>query len=205
MVSAGVAIASATLIDFDVQTFLFLNHALAAWLWPMVVLSAVGGGWGSLTVVPLLAFGRTRRFALSLTAVLGVTAVFVFALKRVVGRVRPCNCLADVKALFFAAPSDFSFPSGHSAGSFAFAVFVAIVLVRATPAGASASVRRLRRLSAGVLVALAASVGLSRIALGVHFPGDVLAGALLGTTIATLGARWHLAAARRAELVARDP
>lgn len=193
------------MIDIDVQTFLLLNHALAGWLWPMVVLSAVGGGWGSLTVVPLLAFVRTRRFALSLAAVLGATAVLVFGLKRLVGRVRPCHCLTDVKALFFAPPSDFSFPSGHSAGSFAFAVFVAIVLVKTTPADAPARVRRLRRVSAAALVALAVSVGLSRIALGVHFPGDVLAGALLGAAIAALGARWHLAASRRAESVARTP
>lgn len=185
------------LIEIDIHVFQLLHQALAEWLWPMVVLSTIGGGWGSLAVVPLLFAVRTRRFAGSLAAVLGVTAVTVFVLKRIVARVRPCNSLADVKALVFAAPTDFSFPSGHSAGSFAFAVFVAIVLVKGTPAGASAHERRIRLLAALVLPLLAAAVGLSRIALGVHFPGDVLAGAVLGTTVASIGAYFHFAVLRR--------
>lgn len=181
--------------EVDIQIFRFLHQTFSgAWLWPMAVLSAIGGGWGSVTVIPLLASTRTRRFALSLAAVLGVTAVLVFALKRIVARVRPCGCLEDVKALVFDAPTDFSFPSGHSAGSFAFAVFIAVVLVTATPVQASARERWLRRGAAALLVALAVSVGLSRIALGVHFPGDVLAGAIIGSTVASMGARLHLRA-----------
>jgi undecaprenyl-diphosphatase len=159
----------------------------------MAVLSAIGGGWGSLAVLPLLASPRTRRFAGSLAAVLGVTAVLVFALKPLIGRVRPCNCLADAKALVFQAPTDFSFPSGHSAGSFAFSVFSALVLVKATPADASDRERFVRRLGAAMLVLTAVGVGFSRISLGVHFPGDVLAGAIVGTTVATIGVRVHRA------------
>ena len=180
--------------EVDIQIFRFLHETLSgAWLWPMVVLSAIGGGWGSLTVIPLLAATRTRRFAMSLAAVLGVTAVLVFVLKRIVARARPCSCLEDVKALVVAPPTDFSFPSGHSAGSFAFAVFIAVVLVSATPAEASARHRWLRSGAAAFLVMLAVGVGLSRIALGVHFPGDVLAGAILGSTVALVGARLYFA------------
>ena len=65
--------------ELDIHIFRFLYHALSGgWLWPMVVLSAIGGGWGAVTVLPLLASPRTRRFAESLAAVLGVTAVLVF-------------------------------------------------------------------------------------------------------------------------------
>lgn len=182
--------------ELDIQTFRLLHHALSgAWIWPMAVLSAIGGGWGSLTIVPMLASMRMRRFAASLAAVLGVTALLVFVLKRIVARVRPCACLADVKALVFDAPTDFSFPSGHSAGSFAFAVFVAVVLVSGVRRDTGARERWLRRGAAAALVLLAIGVGLSRIALGVHFPGDVLAGAVLGATIALIGARLHLARA----------
>lgn len=186
------------MIEIDIHVFRLLHHALAEWLWPMIVLSTIGGGWGVLAVLPLLFVVRTRRFAGSLAAVLGVTALVVFALKRVVARVRPCNSLADARALVFDAPTDFSFPSGHSAGSFAFAIFVAIVLVKGTPADASANERRVRWLAAVTLPLLAAAVGLSRIALGVHFPGDVLVGAALGGAIASIGAAVHLSAARRA-------
>jgi undecaprenyl-diphosphatase len=184
-------------LDLDIRVFRFLHHALSdGWLLPMAALSAIGGGWGSLAVVPLFASPRTRRFARSLAVVLGATALLVFALKRMVARVRPCGCLADVRALVFEAPTDYSFPSGHSAGSFAFAVFVAVVLVKALPLGATLRERFVRRAGAVLLVLVAAAVGLSRIALGVHFPGDVIGGAILGTSVAAIGARLHLATAR---------
>jgi membrane-associated phospholipid phosphatase len=65
-------------------------------------------------------------------------------------------------------PSSSSFPSGHSAGAFAFAIGTGHVL----PA-------------AGIpLRALAALIAYSRVHTGVHYPGDVLAGALLGGAIA---------------------
>jgi len=115
-----------------------------------------------------------------LAVVLAVTAVLVFTLKAIIERARPCASLDGIHALVFAAPKDFSFPSGHAAGSFAFTVFLAKVLLRRpTPA---------RRAMAIGLVTLAVGVGLSRIALGVHFPGDVIAGAILGSTIALVGA-----------------
>lgn len=179
----------APLNTLDIEIFRYLNHAMAGFIVPMVALSSFGGGWGSISLVPLLFWQRTRRLGLSLAAVLGTVAVLVYVLKRIVGRVRPCNCLTDIRSVVFEPPTDYSFPSGHSAGSFAFAVFVAIVLVNTIPPDAPASAQLGRRLVAALLVLLALGVGLSRIALGVHFPGDVLAGALLGSTVATIGAR----------------
>jgi undecaprenyl-diphosphatase len=177
------------LAEVDARVFRALYDSLSGpWLWPMAALSAVGGGWGSVTLLPMLAWKRTRPTAQSLAIVLATTTTLVFVLKRVFMRVRPCSCLAGVKSLVFDAPTDPSFPSGHAAGSFAFAVFLALVLVRRSPEPA-----RLRWAGAAALVVFAAGVGLSRIALGVHFPGDVLSGALLGTLIGTVGARLHLA------------
>lgn len=178
--------------DLDVRLFRLLHEALShGWLTPMAFLSVIGGGWGAFAVLPMLLVARTRRMATSLAGVLAVTTVLVFLVKRFVGRLRPCACLPELRGLVHDAPSDFSFPSGHSAGSFAFAIFLGIVLVRTKPDGAD---RRVRLLGAAALVLFAVGVGLSRIALGVHFPGDVLAGALLGATIATVGAHLHLAA-----------
>jgi undecaprenyl-diphosphatase len=180
-------------LELDVHAFRLLHRALSGgWTLPMAMLSAIGGGWGALLVFPLLAPARTRRLGRSLAGVLAVTAVLVFALKRIVGRTRPCACLEDVHALVFAAPTDFSFPSGHAAGSFAFAVFVATVLLRSREL---ASPGPRRWLAAAALLLLALGVGFSRIALGVHFPGDVVAGALLGTHVAAAGASLHLARA----------
>jgi undecaprenyl-diphosphatase len=67
-------------------------------------------------------------------------------------------------------PVSRSLPSGHAASAFAFATGVAHVLPR----------------EAVALHGLAALVGYSRVHTGVHFPGDVVAGALLGTSTAQL-------------------
>ncbi len=174
--------------DLDVLLFLSLHHALSGWLGPMAVLSLVGG-WGGLAVVPLFAVRRTRRLAVTLAVVLASTAGVVFVLKRLFARARPYSVLADVRA--FDPPTDYSFPSGHAAGSFAFAVFLSVVLSKTVSHDASASERTLRTLGAIVLTLLAVGVGLSRVALGVHFPGDVLGGALVGSAIAAAGAYVH--------------
>lgn len=62
----------------------------------------------------------------------------------------------------------FSFPSGHSTAAFLFAALV----VASFPVWAP------------VFYAWAACVAISRVALGVHYPSDVIAGAILGTMIA---------------------
>jgi len=175
------------LAAFDVRVFLFLHHAFGSWLGAAAVLSAVGGGWGALGLVPLWATPRFRGVARALSYVLVTNALFVFGLKRMVARARPCNCLPDVHALVFGTPTDFSFPSGHAAGSFAFCVFFAVLLWKADRFG-----RQARGLGAFALVLLALGVALSRIALGVHFPGDVLAGSIIGATIGGVGAQLHL-------------
>jgi undecaprenyl-diphosphatase len=67
------------------------------------------------------------------------------------------------------APSTYSFPSGHATVAFACATVLAL------------AVPRLR----WPLFALAALIAWSRVYVGVHYPGDVLVGALLGVGIAT--------------------
>lgn len=180
------------MIALDVRIFVYLHTTFGAggWLALMSVLSVIGSGWGALMILPLFAAPPTRRFAASLTAVLGVTAIAVFVLKAIVQRKRPYLVVPGVHARIFEAPTDFSFPSGHAAGSFAFAMFVAIVLVRHAIYEPTKKKRRIV-LSAVALVA-AFGVAMSRCALGVHFPLDVTAGALLGSAFGALGARWHL-------------
>jgi membrane-associated phospholipid phosphatase len=67
-------------------------------------------------------------------------------------------------------PSSTSFPSGHSAAAFAFATGVGHVLPPA----------------AIPLQALAALIAYSRVHTGVHYPGDVVVGAVTGTALAQL-------------------
>src|SRR5262249_9188243 len=109
-----------------------------------------------------------------------------FLAKAAIGRARPSVALAGVRALFD-APTDPSFPSGHAAGAFAFAGFVATLVL----AGGAAP-RPLFLVAAACAVAAGAAP--SRVCLGCHCPGDVAAGALVGAAMGALGARWHVRA-----------
>ncbi|MEX2570002.1 MAG: phosphatase PAP2 family protein [Gemmatimonadota bacterium] len=92
-------------------------------------------------------------------------------LKRTIDRPRPRMPVGYASLVH--APDRFSFPSGHAAASLSVAIGIAIALPM--PAG-------------GAIIALATLVGVSRCYLGMHYPGDVLAGWLLAISGAWLAA-----------------
>jgi membrane-associated phospholipid phosphatase len=123
----------------------------------------------------LAAFGgRTgRRAAVAGSVAIAVTSAVVnLALKTSVVRQRPDRLSVPV-ARHVRMPRSTSFPSGHSASAFAFAAAVGDVLVPA-----SAPVH-----------ALAAGVAYSRVHTGVHYPGDVVAGSLVGLVVGSFVGR----------------
>jgi membrane-associated phospholipid phosphatase len=111
---------------------------------------------------------RRSRWARATGAVAGTYAANT-ALKLVVQRVRPE--LPGLPALT-STPTRFSFPSAHSSTSFAAALAYSRAGLPAAP-----------------LYALAVGLALSRLYLGVHYPSDVLAGALVGLAIAEVSTR----------------
>jgi undecaprenyl-diphosphatase len=156
------------------------------WAPLMIALTAIGAGWTALALVPLVWSTRTRAFGTALALVIVVQAVLVWSLKAAIGRVRPWLALGLPPPI--GHPDDGSFPSGHAAGSFCVAAFLAVVLPSLLP-GSRARARLLALLG----LALAGSIALSRVYLGAHFPSDVLGGALLGTLIGAAGAKLYLA------------
>lgn len=115
---------------------------------------------------------RGRRAAAHGLTALGATSALVNVTVKPLGRRRrPDRAGMQVPAgRHVPMPRSASFPSGHAASAFAFATGVAHVLP-----------------SAGVpLRGLAAVVAYSRVHTGVHYPGDAVAGALVGTVVAQL-------------------
>jgi membrane-associated phospholipid phosphatase len=107
-------------------------------------------------------------------AVLGLTIVVVAladasaaGLKAAFDRERPPERYAEPDPLV-SVPESGSFPSGHAATSLAAATILSFAFPRLAP----------------ILLVLAAAVGFSRVYVGVHYPLDIVGGAVLGVLIA---------------------
>ena len=134
------------------------------------VITTLGNGgaiWIALTIL-MLVLPKMRKVgfmtSLSLIGTLLVNNVF---LKNVVNRTRPYEVIEGLTYLV-RTPVDSSFPSGHSACSFA----VACIMFRRLPG------------KYGVpALLLAVLISLSRLYVGVHYPSDVLFGVISGIVI----------------------
>ena len=130
-------------------------------------LGQYGGIWIALGVAGAVLDEPERRAEwMRAIGIVGGTYAANTALKLIVRRRRPR--LAGLPPLT-GTPTQLSFPSAHAATSFAGARCYSRIGLSAVP-----------------LYALAGGLSLSRLYLGVHYPSDVLAGALLGTAIAAV-------------------
>lgn len=133
-------------------------------------LSRSGDGYLHLLVpllLLLLAVDGATRFAGLLALALLLERGLYWGLKNSLKRRRPQEAVPGFRSLITAA-DQFSFPSGHSSAAFLLAT--ALVIVYGGPVIA--------------MFLWASCVALSRVLLGVHFPGDTVAGALMGSSIA---------------------
>ena len=130
-----------------------------------LVLLPVGGG----LVLWLLWQRRPGDAVVVAVALVGAT-LFTDVVKDLISRPRPPDPVLG-------PAGGYSFPSGHTLNSTVTYGLVALYAWRSHLALAA------RRLAVAILAAIPALVGLSRIALGVHYPSDVLGGWLAGMAI----------------------
>lgn len=134
----------------------------------------------------LLAIPKTRRCGAAVAAALVLDLLFCNGvLKPLVRRVRPCDVNQAV-SLLIPRPTDFSFPSGHTAASFA---------------AAAALWKARSRLRVPALIT-AVLMGLSRLYLYVHWPSDVVGGALVGSGCGLAGealVSWMISRRKKAD------
>jgi undecaprenyl-diphosphatase len=139
-----------------------LAHPLLDWL--MIGLTIIGFGALPGLGVTLLAIRSQRRVGVAILAslVLGFFLTLIFQYLAL--RPRP-----EAVRLLLATPNFPSYPSGHAAGAFGVALVVGLSY---------------RQLHWRVLALVGASlIALSRVYLGLHYPSDILGGAILGSAV----------------------
>lgn len=180
------------LYSVDLGIFYFINHTLQNAVFDAVmpvvtdlnkipaVLVAVAG---------LLIFLAVRGGATGRSAVIVLIITIAFSdqlnsswVKHLFERVRPCHVLNDVH-LLVSCGSGYAFPSSHAVNNAAGAVVLSFFYRKWTAA----------------FVAFAALVAFSRVYVGVHYPGDVLGGLLLGSACGGLTVLLFVKARKRWE------
>ncbi len=164
------------LSHLNIFSFYFINHGLDNSLFDilMPIITDFGSILAWLLILGIMfVFGgeRTRKIAFLGFLALMVANVVVYSLKFFVAEPRPFLTLTNVDLLVHAEET-YSFPSGHAASSFA-AAFVIGCKYKLNLKGKNYNLLY-------PLMIFAAVIGFSRIYIGVHYPYDVLVGAIIG-------------------------
>jgi membrane-associated phospholipid phosphatase len=126
--------------------------------------------WLAVAIVLAASGRRGRRASVRGLIAVGATSITInVGAKQLFPRRRPDRMDTD-KGDNVRMPTSSSFPSGHAASAFAFATAASAELPQVSLP----------------LYGLATIVGYSRVHVGVHYPSDVLTGAVLGSAIATV-------------------
>lgn len=159
-----------SLTELDSNILFFVQDNLRSELLNDLVVwfTSLGNG-GLIWIFIVLAFiiseyTRKEGIYCALSLIMCFVLVNLF-LKNAVARIRPYDAFEEIRCLI-GPLSDYSFPSGHTASAFAASVPVFNLINKVTGSG---------------MLVLATLMGLSRIYICVHYPSDVICGAIVGT------------------------
>lgn len=138
----------------------------------MVAFTFIGMSYILVMVAPALWWSKRREAAFDIVILVIVSDILSEVLKVAFDRPRPFETLADVRMLdwgWLTSASSPSFPSGHALRAFAVGVYLLY------------STHWKYRVPA---LAVPAFIGISRIYLGLHWPSDIVGGAVVGAALA---------------------
>ena len=180
------------LYSIDLAIFYFFNHTLSTgFLDKFFSIITDVNSW-YIAYIILAGIAVTKGGTRGRIAVAGIIILIIFTdqtgyklLKEIFQRIRPCNVLPDVITPIDCRGS-FSFPSNHALNNFAAATFL----------------WRLFPKFKWVFFITAFLIALSRVYLGLHYPSDIAAGAIIGTAFGYL---FSIAAIKIDEYIKKRP
>ena len=165
-----------TLAELDRSLFLFFNVSLANpvtdFIMPIVTSDNLLRVGYALAMVLILWKGDARLRWLVLVSILVLTLTDLLSaglFKPMIGRLRPCHVLDNINLLVGCGGGK-AMPSSHAANSFGQAILFGLLYVRVR----------------WWLVGVATLIAVSRVFVGVHYPADIVAGAILGALVALI-------------------
>ena len=159
--------------SIDVAIFYFFNHTISTGVLTKFFSMITDVNHWYIAYVILLFISYFKGGRKGKIAVLGVILLIIVSdqlgakgLKEIFQRIRPCNALPDVITPL-GCNGTFSFPSNHALNNFAAAVFY----------------YRLFPKLKWALFITASLIAISRVYLGLHYPSDIVGGAIIGSAI----------------------